>query len=163
MQQHEPTAWVEGNEPLVGWAAPSGEYLKRALEEQRKAMADDFNFETFRRPTRRLPPEVAAQLPPVVSIQRPGTIYLSRRVLTMLQSSVAAHLLFDKAQRVIGIRPAPQTDLTAYRLGGPPDRSSAYICALAFLDHYAIDHAETRQYACEMRNDVLCVFLNERR
>lgn len=22
MTQHEPTAWIEGNEPLVGWAAP---------------------------------------------------------------------------------------------------------------------------------------------
>lgn len=152
MQQHEPTAWIEGNEPLTGWAAPKG-----------RAMVDDLQFETFQRPTRRLPPEAAALLPPVVSIQKPGTIYLSRRVLTMLRSPVAAHLLFDVAQRVVGIRPAPQNDLTAYRLGGPPDRSAAYICAQTFLNHYEIDHAETRRYACEMRGDVLCVFLNERR
>jgi len=130
---------------------------------QDMTILDDLQFETFQRPRRRIAPAVAAQRPPVVSIQKPGTIYLSRRVLTMLGSPLAAHLLYGAARRVIGISVADQADPNAYRLGGPPDRSSAYICAQAFLTHYNIDHSETRLYACEMHDGILYVFLNERR
>ncbi len=113
------------------------------------------NFETF---TRRSTPVTAT---PLVTIQKRGTISLNRTAYELLGSPEAVELLYDRGERVIGIRAVDPDTRHAYPMRKQPSSYSYLFAGQAFAKYYDIPIGETRRYEAEMIGDVLAVDLKQ--
>ncbi len=115
-------------------------------------MSAAFNFEEFSRKSA----PIGAK--PYVTIQRRGAISLNRTAFEDLGKPAAVKLLYDRAQRVIGLRATDPGIEGAY-----PVRTQAssnwLIAGTAFVAHWAIDTSVAKRYEAEMAGDVLVIDL----
>lgn len=112
----------------------------------------DFDFEEFSRKSA----PIGAK--PYVTIQRRGAISLNRTAFDSLGKPQAVKLLYDRKQRVIGLRPTELGIEGAY-----PVRTQAssnwLIAGTAFVAHWGIDTSVAKRYEAEMTGDVLVIDL----
>lgn len=115
------------------------------------------NFEVF---AKRMVPLTKQ---PYVTIQRRGTISLNAAARAALGSPDAVELLFDDAERVIGIRGAAADSGHAFPLRAQGGKQSGpyLISGHAFTVYYGIDTSASRRWPGELIDDILCVDLKE--
>lgn len=113
------------------------------------------NFESF---NRRMVPLKSV---PHVTIQKRGTLSLNRSAYVALESPDAVELLYDRDERVIGLRPVPASDKDAshVRASAPSDRGPWVVSAMAFTKFYDIDTSTTMRWEAYLDDGVLCVDL----
>ena len=120
------------------------------------AAAAPAQFETFTRKAGQV------DLRPLVTLQRRGVLTLNRAAYEAMGSPQAAELLFDRANRVIGIRPINPDAAHAYPLRKQPDSSTYVITAKSFTKAYAIPRDVTRRWEAAVRDGMLTIELEPR-
>ena len=105
------------------------------------------NFEPF---TGRAAPVVTE---PAVTIQAKGTFGVNR-------AAARVELLFDRAARVIGLRPADDSVRHAYPLRKQQKSSSYVLAATAFTQAYSIPTDRARRFPAVMEDGILVIDLN---
>ena len=112
------------------------------------------NWERF---TKRGMP-VAGQ--PFVTIQRKGLISLNRTAHDMLGKPEAVELLYDRDEKIIGLRRVDPSETFAYPVRTQAS-SNFLIAGTAFTSYYGIDVSVARRYRAAMMDDVLAVDLKQ--
>lgn len=116
-------------------------------------------FETF---TKRLVPLAKA---PYVTIQKRGTMSFNHSAFVALGSPEAIELLYDRDERIIGVRAVHPGVEHAYPIratgGGKADSGTWMVSGRAFAQYYGIDTEVSRRYAAVMDNGVLCIDLKD--
>lgn len=115
------------------------------------------DFEVF---TRRMVPMTKQ---PSVTIQKRGLISLNRSAQVALGEPEAIELLYDREQKIVGIRPVDPKEPHAYPLraqGGKTD-GTYLIAGTAFTKYYGISTEISRRFVAEMQDGVLCIDLNK--
>jgi hypothetical protein len=112
------------------------------------------NFEVYRR--QRAP--VSSE--PTVTVQKLGTFSMNSAAYDALSSPSAVELLFDKNERLLGIRKADPSARHAYGLRSV-GKTTWIFSGKAFSVYYGIDTSETRRYSAQMDGEVLVVDLKE--
>ncbi len=104
-----------------------------------------FTFETFKRQDAK-----RKKSEPTVTVLKNGNISPSKDALDLLGRPVFVLLLFDKAQRVVGIRPVDKESEYTYRIG-----KADMISGKAFCNYFGIDYETSRRYPAHIYNDIL--------
>lgn len=114
------------------------------------------NFESF---SRRM---VSLKGDPQITIRRHGMIALNRPAFAAMGSPTAVELLYDRRDRIVGLRPVEPRADNAYqvRRASPSDSGPWVISAMAFIRFYDIDTSRTRRWPAFVRGDVLCADLS---
>lgn len=114
-------------------------------------------FEVF---TKRLVP---LKRMPFVTIQKRGTISLNKSAFIALGSPDAVELLYDRDERVVGLRPAKPTLDHVYpvRSATGKDTGPYVISAIAFTKFYGISTEQSLRWQAHVVEDVLCIDLDE--
>ncbi|MDQ2959078.1 MAG: hypothetical protein M3Y42_19245 [Actinomycetota bacterium] len=114
------------------------------------------DFEVF---TRRLVP---LKKTPLVTIQKRGTISLNKSAYAALGEPEAVELLYDRDERVIGLRPAEPTLEHAYPVRSATGKGAGpfVISAIAFTKFYDIDTGESLRWQAQLIENVLCIDLD---
>ncbi len=114
------------------------------------------DFEVF---TRRLVP---LKKTPLVTIQKRGTITLNKSAYSALGEPDAVELLYDRDERIVGLRPVEASLEHAYPVRPTISRGSGsyVISALAFTAFYDIDTEQPRRWHAHLVDDVLCIDLD---
>jgi hypothetical protein len=115
------------------------------------------DFEVF---TRRMIPLVKQ---PSVTIQKRGTMSFNKAAYVALGSPKAVELLYDRAQKIIGVR-AVSPDLEhAYpmRPQANKDDGPFIVSGSAFTKYYGINTDQARRWTVVIEDDVLCIDLTE--
>jgi hypothetical protein len=115
-------------------------------------------FEVF---DKRLAPLTKA---PVVTIQKRGVISLNRAAYALIGEAATVELLYDRDERVIGIRPVaddvphgyPVRPQSTTKTTGP-----LLIAGTAFTQFYGVDTATTRRWTPTMLDNILCIDLKQ--
>lgn len=115
-------------------------------------------FEVF---DKRLTPLAKA---PVVTIQKRGVMSLNRAAHALIGEAATVELLYDRDEKVIGIRPVaddvphgyPVRPQSTTKTTGP-----LLIAGTAFTQFYGIDTATTRRWTPTMQDNVLCIDLKK--
>jgi hypothetical protein len=102
---------------------------------------------------------------PFVTIQKGGRVMtINRPAHEMLGSPEAVELLYNKKNRVVGIREVSKKEPYAFPLraqGRKGREPSNYLVAVqAFTKHYNIDTSVAMRYPAEMQEDILTISLN---
>jgi hypothetical protein len=107
------------------------------------------NFEVF---TRRARPAVSQ---PMVTVQRGGALGLNQAAVAALGDPEAVLLLFDREERMIGLRPVDRSEPNAYPVQRQPSGKGAVVTAKAFTQFYGISTEQARRYMAQFYGDVL--------
>lgn len=110
-------------------------------------------MEVFQRRNRRAPNQ------PTATITTRGCITLTQAAHTAMGSPDAVELLYDRAERIIGLRPAPQPLPHAFLVRPQRRTDKVAISAREFLRHYGVDHSTALRRPAWMDDGVLCVDL----
>ena len=115
------------------------------------------NFQTFSRSLLPLKAE------PQITIVRRGTMSLNKSAHVALGSPAAVELLYDPAERIVGLRPADPRGKDAYVIRQPTsgEKGPFVITAMAFTKFYDIDTSESLRRIAYVDDGVLCVCLND--
>jgi hypothetical protein len=102
---------------------------------------------------------------PFVTIQKGGRVMtINRPAYEMLGSPEAVELLYNKKNRVVGIREVSKKEPYAFPLraqGRKGREPSNYLVAVqAFTKHYNIDTSVAMRYPAEMQEDILTISLD---
>jgi hypothetical protein len=99
---------------------------------------------------------------PAVTLQKRGTISMNRAAFTAIGSPDAVELLFDRDERIVGVRQVDGHSLNAHFVR--PSTSAAtgpyIISAMAFFNVYDIELDESRRWPAYLEDGVLCIALN---
>jgi hypothetical protein len=95
----------------------------------------------------------------VVTIYGTGHLSLSPEAFEALGSPEAVELLFDRGERVIGLRRADPDLPHSYRVRRPANSPSYAVYGKTFLRHYGVELGPARRYPAAMVGDVLAVDL----
>jgi hypothetical protein len=101
---------------------------------------------------------------PTVTIQVRGMVSLSRPAYDMLGEPKAVELLFDRTERVMGLRAVDPSADDSYpvRPGKSRAGSTFYVSATAFCKFYDIETLSARRYVATLLDDaILCVDLRQ--
>lgn len=114
------------------------------------------NFESFSRTM--LPLKADPQL----TVQKRGAISLNRSAFAALGFPDSIELLYDREQRVVGLRPVDPKADNAYAVRRASTSTSGpwVISAMAFTKYYDIDTTRTLRWPAYLDNDVLCADLS---
>jgi len=112
-------------------------------------------FEVF---TRRATP---VSLEPMMTIQRRGSLSLNRAAVEALGEPEAVELLYDRKERVMGIRPVDPKAQHAYKIRKQPSSVSFLIAGQAFTQYYGIPTDKPIRYRAKMADGVLTVDLKQ--
>ena len=114
------------------------------------------HFETFRRSL------LPLKTDPQVTIQRRGMFSLNRSAFLALGSPGAVELLYDKDDRIVGLRPVEASARHAYHVRQSTRSSSGpfVVSAMAFTKFYDINTSLTQRWVAYMDDGVLCVNLS---
>lgn len=114
------------------------------------------NFEVF---TKRMIP---LQKKPFVTINKRGTLSLNAAAFAAIGRPDAVELLFDAAERVIGIRATDDEAEHGYpvRAQGGKEAGPFLVSGKAFSVYYGIDTTVSRRYTVELTDGALCFDLN---
>ena len=116
------------------------------------------NWEVF---TKKMAPLGAK---PSVTIQRKGILSLNQAAFDAIGSPKAVELLYDREQRIIGVRAATDPDAPhAYTPRGAvrKDYGPYLISGTAFVHYYGIDVSASRRYLVTVDGGVLCIDLKK--
>jgi hypothetical protein len=116
------------------------------------AMSD---FEVFMGRTSPTPREAA------LTIYPRGLFSVSRAACKALGDPEAVELLFDRTERLIGLRGVSAQVPHAYPLRTQAASSSVLVSGRAFTRHYGISTDVARRYSATMIGDVLAVDVKE--
>lgn len=111
------------------------------------------NFEVF---TRRSRPVVKQ---PSVAIQRRGNFSINRAAYELLGEPEAVELLFDRTERIMGMRPIDPSTPHAYPVRKQPNSASYLVAGNAFTQFYNIPIGTTRRFDAAVIDGVLAVDL----
>jgi hypothetical protein len=107
------------------------------------------NFEEFDPQTGRATSE------PVISIQRSGGININKAAYEALGGPERVILLFDRGERIVGMRRTEPSDPRGYAVR-PQTRSSSYmVSGKTFLRFYGVDTTSTLRLPATMYGEVL--------
>jgi hypothetical protein len=99
----------------------------------------------------------------MVTMQKRGSLSLNASAYLAMGSPKAVHLLYDRVERVIGIRPADPDDPDSYPPRTLPKRGETgphVVTAAAFTSHYEID-TTPRRYRAFFKDGILCIDLKQ--
>lgn len=115
------------------------------------------NFETF---TKRMAPLAKK---PYVTIQKRGTISLNAAAHAALGEPEAVELLYDRTERIVGLRAVSKEAEHAYALRPQAGKSVGpfIVSGTAFAKYYKIDTTVSRRWAGQLEGDVLCIDLKQ--
>lgn len=113
-------------------------------------------FEVF---TRRMTPSSSA---PLVTIQKRGTISLNKASFDALGAPATVELLYDRAARIVGLRPAQPDSGHAYPLrpAAGVGHGPYIVSAIAFTKFYKITTDRSLRWPAYLVDGVLCVELD---
>lgn len=112
-------------------------------------------FETFKRQRAPVTQE------PAITIQKRGTLSGNRPAYEALDSPEAVELLFDRDERLIGIRKADPSTEHAYVVRPLGKGSTWMVSGTAFVAYYGIDTEVARRWTAQVEDDVLVVDLKQ--
>ncbi|MGI8667346.1 MAG: hypothetical protein ACR2N4_15200 [Jatrophihabitans sp.] len=114
------------------------------------------DFEVF---TKRLVP---LKKTPLLTIQKRGTISLNRSAFVALGEPDAVELLYDRDERVVGLRPVEAAMEHAYPVRSATAKGSGpyVISAIAFTKFYEINTDQSLRWQAHLVGDVLCIDLD---
>ncbi len=112
------------------------------------------NFEPF---TERATP---AATEPTITVQSKGTFGVNRAAVDALGKPERVELLFDRAARMIGLRPADASISHSYPLRRQQNSNSYVLGAVAFTHAHGIQTDRARRYPAIMEDGILIVDLN---
>ena len=95
-----------------------------------------------------------------VTIQRRGTLSLNRAAFRAIGSPEYAELLFNRSQRLIGIRPAKTPSGRTVPVRKQGQSESYLIAGLTFTKEYDIDSSVARRFVATMQGNMLIIDLN---
>lgn len=115
-------------------------------------------FEVF---DKRLTPLTKA---PTVTIQKRGVMSLNRAAHALIGDADTVELLYDRDERVVGIRPTSDDVPHAYPVR-PQSANKAtgplLIAGTAFVQYYGIDTTTSRRWSPTVQDGILCIDLKE--
>lgn len=95
---------------------------------------------------------------PTVTVTIRGRLSLNKAALAILGEPAAVELLYDRTDRIIGVRPAADPDgMTAHRLHRTHSGSTAYVYTKAFFWYFGIGLEDARRWPAEPQEGMLCV------
>lgn len=115
-------------------------------------------FEVF---DKRLTPLTKA---PVVTIQKRGVMSLNRAAHALIGEAETVELLYDRDEKVIGIRPVADNVPHGYLVRPQSATKSTgplLIAGTAFAQYYGIDTTTTRRWTPTVQGDILCIDLKD--
>lgn len=113
-------------------------------------------FETFEK--QRQPPTTE----PAVTLQKKGSFALNASAFDVLGKPEAVELLYDRDERLIGLRPALSENPNSYPVRPVKPGSRSYIVAgTAFAKHYGIELGHARRWIGRIRSGMLVLDMNE--
>ncbi|HTA33713.1 MAG TPA: hypothetical protein VK721_09835 [Solirubrobacteraceae bacterium] len=99
---------------------------------------------------------------PAVTIQKRGAFSLNAPAYAMLGSPKAVELLYDRAESLVGIRPALLESANAYPVRQVTKGSSSYlVTGTAFANYYGIKLGVARRWLGRIRDGMLVIDLKE--
>jgi hypothetical protein len=101
---------------------------------------------------------------PSVTIQRRGLFSLNRAAHALLKEADTVELLFDRGERMIGIRAVAPDVPHGYEVRPQTKTKTTgplIIAGTAFTQYYDIDTTVSRRWTPKLIEDVLCIDLNE--
>ncbi len=101
---------------------------------------------------------------PSVTIQKRGLMSVNRAAYALLGEPKAVELLFDKDERVIGLRPVDESAPHAYPLRPQSSKSGSgplMLAGTAFTHYYGIDTSVSMRWVPTLQGDVLCIDLKQ--
>jgi hypothetical protein len=115
------------------------------------------DFEVFKKRTP--PPQADAY----VTVQKKGTLGFNRAAYEKLGRPKAIELLYDPAEKIIGLRGADEASEHAYpiRSAALKRDSSFLVSGTAFCNYYGIDITSARRWHAYEDGDILCVDLKK--
>lgn len=113
------------------------------------------NFEVFDRRTRPVPSQAT------ITLQKRGTFSLNRAAFRALGEPEAVELLYDRAERLVGLRNATVDNPFAYPVRKQQNAASYLIAGKAFAQHYGISVGVTRRWPAQMVEGILAIDLKE--
>lgn len=114
------------------------------------------NFEVFKK---RTPPPPAQA---TITIQGRGILSLNRTAYDLLGHPKAVELLFDPAERIMGLRAVDVAGEDSYPLRSAGKTDTTFlVSAVAFTKYYDLPRDSSRRYEAYMDGDVLCVNMSE--
>ena len=114
------------------------------------------NFEVF---TKKMVPLAKA---PSVTINRRGTLSFNKAAHVAMGSPDAVELLFDRSERIIGVRKASSDQGNAYhvRSGTRPNDGPYFVTGGAFCRYYNVDTDRSRRWTPTFEDEILMIDLN---
>lgn len=101
---------------------------------------------------------------PSVTIQKRGLMSLNRAAFALLGEPKAVELLFDRDDRVIGLRPVDEGAAHAYPLrpqSSKQDTGPLMVAGTAFTQYYEIDTSISRRWVPTLQEGILCIDLKQ--
>jgi len=112
------------------------------------------NFEVFTKRGSSTPTE------PTVTLHKSGSMAMSKPAFDALGCPAWIELLFDRDERVMGIRPAEPGTAHAYPIRHTEGNPGQWLMSgLAFIKYYGLHDGTTRRYRATMDDGILCVDL----
>ena len=91
---------------------------------------------------------------PTISILKQGLIGISQVCYNKyFKNYEYIILMFDKENKVIGLKPTNEAKSNAYKIHPKRDGRLVQISGMAFLKYYNIPHDETKVYTCEWNEE----------
>lgn len=124
-------------------------------------MSDSRGFQVFKR--RRDTGSRGFSAPLAVSIHKRGYISMGATAYEAIGRPATVELLFDRAERIVGLRPIPPEVEHAYpvRAQGGKSGGPFIVAGRAFAKYFDIDTAIARRLPARVEDGVLCVDLKE--
>ena len=113
------------------------------------------NFEVFDRRTRPVSNQAT------VTIQKRGNFSLNRAAFVALEEPEAVELLYDRVEKLIGMRKAEVTNPIAYPVRKQQNAASYLVAGNLFAQFYGIPVGVTRRWDVKMMGNVLAIDLKE--
>jgi len=102
---------------------------------------------------------------PSVTIQKRGLISINRSAHALMGEPVAVELLYDREQRIVGLRPATEDVPHAYPLRPQSNKQEGsgplMVAGTAFTQFYEIDTTVSKRWTPAMQDGVLCIDLKQ--
>jgi hypothetical protein len=100
---------------------------------------------------------------PSVTIQRKGIMSFNQAAYDAIGSPKAVELLYDRAERIIGVRATDPDTPHAYQPRGAinKDYGPYLVSGTAFVHYYGIDVSVSRRYPVTVEDGMLCIDLKK--
>ena len=99
---------------------------------------------------------------PAVTILKRGTFSLNRAAYALIGEPKTVELLYDKSERIIGLRPASDDMAHGYPVRpqtAAKDTGPVLVAGSAFTQYYGIDTETSMRYLPTTQDGILCIDL----